>query len=61
MITIAYHSLEDRPIKQGFRALAAGGGFVAVTRKALRPIAEEAVRNRRARSARLRCLERATP
>jgi len=59
MITIAYHSLEDRPIKQSFRALAAGGGFAAVTRKALRPGAEEAAHNRRARSARLRCLERA--
>jgi 16S rRNA (cytosine1402-N4)-methyltransferase len=58
MITIAYHSLEDRPIKQRFRGLAAGGGFVAVTRKALRPSAAEAGRNRRARSARLRCIER---
>jgi 16S rRNA (cytosine1402-N4)-methyltransferase len=61
MITIAYHSLEDRPIKQGFRGLVAGGGFVAVTRKALRPSAAEAGRNRRARSARLRCIERAAP
>jgi len=60
MITIAYHSLEDRPIKQRFRELAAGGGFVAVTRKALRPSPEEAARNRRARSARLRCIERAS-
>jgi 16S rRNA (cytosine1402-N4)-methyltransferase len=59
MIMIAYHSLEDRPIKRRFRALAAGGGFVLVTRKALRPGAEEAANNRRARSARLRCLERA--
>jgi 16S rRNA (cytosine1402-N4)-methyltransferase len=61
IITIAYHSLEDRPIKRSFRALAAGGGFVAVTRKALRPSAGEAALNRRARSARLRCLERAAP
>jgi len=59
MITIAYHSLEDRPIKQRFRGLAAGGGFAAVTRKALRPSAAEAASNRRARSARLRCIERA--
>ncbi|HEX4208992.1 MAG TPA: 16S rRNA (cytosine(1402)-N(4))-methyltransferase RsmH [Candidatus Binataceae bacterium] len=58
MITIAYHSLEDRPIKQRFRALARGGGFIAITRKALRPAVAEAGRNRRARSARLRCIER---
>lgn len=58
MITLAYHSLEDRPVKERFRALARSGEFVAVTRKALRPSAEESGRNPRARSARLRCIER---
>ncbi len=58
MITIAYHSLEDRPVKQRFRELAGSGDFTLVTRRALRPTAEEVARNRRARSARLRCLER---
>ena len=55
---IAYHSLEDRPVKHRFRELVHGGGFAAVTRKALRPSAEEIARNPRARSARLRCIER---
>ncbi len=55
---IAYHSLEDRPVKHRFRELVQGGGFAAVTRKALRPSAEEIARNPRARSARLRCIER---
>jgi 16S rRNA (cytosine1402-N4)-methyltransferase len=55
---IAYHSLEDRPVKHRFRALAQEGGFVALTRKALRPQASECAYNPRARSARLRAIER---
>jgi 16S rRNA (cytosine1402-N4)-methyltransferase len=58
MVVLAYHSLEDRPVKSHFRDLVRGGGFVAVTRKALRPGLEEAASNPRARSARLRCIER---
>jgi 16S rRNA (cytosine1402-N4)-methyltransferase len=58
MVVLAYHSLEDRPVKNAFRELARGSGFAAVTRKAMRPSAQEAARNRRARSARLRCIER---
>jgi len=58
MIVLAYHSLEDRPVKQRFRELVRGGGFAAVTRKAMRPTEEEAAHNPRARSARLRCIER---
>ncbi len=55
---IAYHSLEDRPVKHRFRALAQEGGFVALTRKALRPLTSECAYNPRARSARLRAIER---
>jgi len=58
MIVIAYHSLEDRPVKHRFRELVQGGDFEAVTRKASRPAPEEVARNPRARSARLRCIER---
>jgi 16S rRNA (cytosine1402-N4)-methyltransferase len=58
MLVLAYHSLEDRPVKQRFRELTSGGEFLAISRKALRPNAEEAANNRRARSARLRCIER---
>jgi 16S rRNA (cytosine1402-N4)-methyltransferase len=58
LVILAYHSLEDRPVKRRFRELAQGGGFSLVTRKALRPSPEEVASNPRARSARLRCLER---
>ena len=55
---VAYHSLEDRPVKHRFRALAHDGAFTALTRKALRPSASECAHNPRARSARLRAIER---
>ena len=58
LAVIAFHSLEDREVKQAFRALAAQG-FRLLTRKPLRPGAEEEARNPRARSARLRAVERA--
>jgi 16S rRNA (cytosine1402-N4)-methyltransferase len=58
MLTLAYHSLEDRAVKQRFREAAKAGQFILVSRKAMRPDAEELANNRRARSARLRCLER---
>jgi 16S rRNA (cytosine1402-N4)-methyltransferase len=57
MAVIAFHSLEDRAAKQAFRSLA-GRGFALVTRKPLRPGEAEARENPRARSARLRALER---
>ncbi len=60
MAVIAYHSLEDRAVKRRFRELALSGDFVAVTRKAMRPSAAEVAGNPRARSARLRCIERGT-
>jgi 16S rRNA (cytosine1402-N4)-methyltransferase len=58
MVVLAYHSLEDRPVKQRFRELVREGLFNAVTGKALRPSGEESAGNPRARSARLRCIER---
>ena len=58
LAVIAYHSLEDRPVKHRLRELVAGGGFAALTRKALRPTASECAHNPRARSARLRAVER---
>lgn len=58
VVVIAYHSLEDRPVKQRFRELVHGGNFEGVTRKAMRPTPEEVARNPRARSARLRSIER---
>ncbi len=58
MVVIAFHSLEDREVKQSFRA-AAARGFALLTKKPLRPGEDEVRRNPRARSARLRALERA--
>ncbi len=58
LAVIAYHSLEDRPVKQRFRELAQAGGYENLTLKVLRPAARETAENPRARSARLRCLER---
>lgn len=58
MVVLAYHSLEDRPVKQHFRELVRTGSFAAVTRKAMRPSDAESTENPRARSARLRCIER---
>lgn len=57
LAVIAFHSLEDRAVKETFRALDRHG-FRALTRKPLRPSEEETRRNPRARSARLRGLVR---
>jgi len=70
---ISFHSLEDRMVKERFRALTtactcppdlpvcacgAKARFAAVTRKAVVASDEEVARNPRARSARLRAVER---
>jgi 16S rRNA (cytosine1402-N4)-methyltransferase len=70
---ISFHSLEDRMVKERFRALThactcprdlpvcacgAQASFEAVTRKAIKASDEEIARNPRARSARLRAVER---
>jgi 16S rRNA (cytosine1402-N4)-methyltransferase len=58
MAVIAYHSLEDRAVKERFRELSRAEGYTAVTGKVVKPQAAEVARNPRARSARLRCIER---
>jgi 16S rRNA (cytosine1402-N4)-methyltransferase len=58
LAVIAFHSLEDREVKNAFRELARGS-YRLLTRKPVRPSPEEVARNPRARSARLRGLERA--
>jgi len=57
LAVIAFHSLEDREVKHGFRALARDG-FRLLTRKPIRPGEAERIANPRSRSARLRGLER---
>jgi len=68
VVVIAFHSLEDRIVKRLFRNLAQAPDpfaadrrsreFKLVTRKPVRPGAAEIERNQRARSARMRVLER---
>jgi 16S rRNA (cytosine1402-N4)-methyltransferase len=70
---ISFHSLEDRMVKQRFRALTqactcppdlpvcacgARASFAAVTRKAIGPSEDEVAMNPRARSAKLRAVEK---
>jgi 16S rRNA (cytosine1402-N4)-methyltransferase len=55
---IAFHSLEDRIVKNIFRDLVKTGRFDYVFKKILRPSDEEMVHNPRSRSARLRMIER---
>ena len=57
LAVIAFHRLEDREVKQAFRSLAREG-FRVLTRKPVRPGDDEVRRNARARSARLRAVER---
>jgi len=54
---ISFHSGEDRVVKQAFRALAKGP-YVLLTPSPIRPSRDEVRANPRARSARLRILER---
>ena len=54
LVVIAFHSLEDRIVK---RFLGGSSHFRTLTRRVLRPSAEEVSRNPRARSARLRAAE----
>lgn len=76
MAVISFHSLEDRLVKRRFASLAhpersiprelpvakmPEPRFRVLTTKPIRPVAEELARNPRARSARLRILERVAP
>jgi len=59
LAVITFHSLEDRIVKHAFRALAAPDGALrVVTKRPLTPADDEVARNPRARSAKLRAIER---
>jgi 16S rRNA (cytosine1402-N4)-methyltransferase len=58
LAVIAYHSLEDRAVKNCFRELGRLGAYKNLSAKVIKPTAREIGENPRARSARLRCLER---
>jgi 16S rRNA (cytosine1402-N4)-methyltransferase len=54
---IAFHSLEDRRVKQAFKALAQSGRAHVLTKHVVKPTDEEVRRNSASRSAVLRALE----
>jgi 16S rRNA (cytosine1402-N4)-methyltransferase len=60
LVVIAFHSLEDRVVKQAFRRIGERGApaVAVLTRKPIVPDEDERGRNPRSRSARLRALER---
>ncbi|HIB54080.1 MAG TPA: 16S rRNA (cytosine(1402)-N(4))-methyltransferase RsmH [Nitrospirales bacterium] len=60
LAVITFHSLEDRIVKQSFRAMAraAHPTVVELFKKPLRPSEEEQQQNRKSRSAKLRVLEK---
>jgi 16S rRNA (cytosine1402-N4)-methyltransferase len=58
LVTISYHSLEDRICKRFMREQAAEGKLRLLARRAVRPSEAEVARNRAARSARLRAAEK---
>ena len=58
LAVIAFHSLEDRIVKNVFRSLKKSGAFELLTPKPVVPEDDEARNNPRARSAKLRVIER---
>jgi 16S rRNA (cytosine1402-N4)-methyltransferase len=58
LAVISFHSLEDRIVKQSFRAAEEEGEGKRITKKPLVPAQEERAANPRARSAKLRIFEK---
>ena len=60
LVVLTFHSLEDRIVKHGLRALERGGEVAlrVLTKRPVRPSPLEVARNPRARSAKLRAAER---
>jgi 16S rRNA (cytosine1402-N4)-methyltransferase len=58
LIVLSYHSLEDRLVKHEFQRLARDGGFQVLTKKVIQPGDAEIAANPRARSAKMRVIEK---
>lgn len=55
---ITFHSIEDRIVKNFFKELQQGGEWTLINKKPLTPSREELIQNPRARSAKLRIIEK---
>ena len=60
-VMLSYHSLEDRLVKRAFQRMAQEGLLRILTKKVVRPSAEEIYRYTRARSAKMRVAEWKAP
>ena len=58
LCVISFHSLEDKIVKENFRALDKTGNYRLVFKKILQPSREEILENPRSRSAKMRMIER---
>lgn len=58
LVVISFHSLEDRIVKKTFELLASKGGAKIITDKPIQATDEEVLQNKRARSAKLRVIEK---
>lgn len=58
VVVMSFHSLEDRVVKQEWRNMAAAGTVRILTKRPMRPGEAETTANPRARSAKLRAVER---
>jgi 16S rRNA (cytosine1402-N4)-methyltransferase len=58
MIVLSYHSLEDRAVKHSFQELARAGEYKILTKKVIVPSDAETNSNPRARSAKMRVIEK---
>lgn len=58
MIVLSYHSLEDRAVKHSFQELARTGEYKILTKKVIVPSDAETNSNPRARSAKMRVIEK---
>ncbi|MEO8637791.1 MAG: 16S rRNA (cytosine(1402)-N(4))-methyltransferase RsmH [Candidatus Taylorbacteria bacterium] len=58
MAVISFHSIEDRIVKRYFKELAREGKAILINKKPIVPTREEIAENRRARSAKLRIIQK---
>lgn len=58
LVVISFHRLEDRIVKNFFKEKEKEGEIRVLTKKPIRPVREEILKNPRARSARLRAAEK---